>query len=113
MTARSSAPSATNSSRGGLLFGCILLMLGSLWCGAQGSAVPAIGGALLGALALRGFAFALTEEAGRPDGFVVDGLVLAALGLAVEPGAALWGAPQTVSDLARLTPVGAAAAISL
>ena len=111
MSARSSLSPA--EPRGSRLAPGYILLVGALWCVAQGGAPYAIGGAALGALALHLLAGGLTREGGKFENVAIDFAVLALLGLAVERGAALWGAPQSLGDLLRLTPVGAGFATAL
>ena len=89
------APAAS----GLLRFASACLLVIAVWAIAQGGSVAALGAGLAGALALRGFTLTLTGEGGSPLAFLIDFAVLAALGCAVAPDAALWGAPVHFSDL--------------
>ena len=108
MLAPTKSPAKTLApAAGGLLrFASACLLVIAVWAVSQGGSVAALGAGLAGALALRGFTLTLTGEGGSPLAFLIDFAVLAALGFAVAPDAALWGAPVHFSDLARLTPTG-------
>ena len=79
-----------------------ILLVCALWALMKGDWTFAIYGGLLGALALRGFAIALTGWGGGRI-FAVDFVALTAIGLAVSPETALWSAPNNAVDLLRLS----------
>ena len=69
--------------------------------------------AALGALALQGFAIAMTGKRERLAYLGLDAAALFALGFACAPSMKLWAAPQTPADLFGLTPLGAGLAACL
>ncbi len=102
------APAAGGAFR----FLCAALLVGAIWAAGQGGWTFALGGALAGALALRGLALAMTGRGGPATSFLIDFAALAALGFAVSPSVALWAAPQDFTDLLRLSqPAGIVGAL--
>ncbi|MBB4198398.1 hypothetical protein CCR94_22405 [Rhodoblastus sphagnicola] len=69
--------------------------------------------AALGALALQGFAIAVTGKRERLGFLALDAGALLAFGLACAPQLKLWAAPVELLDLFRMTPVGAGISITL
>jgi cyclic beta-1,2-glucan synthetase len=90
--------------------GALVATLGWLMRGGSTNALLA---AVVGALALQGFAIAVTGRRASLATLPLDAAVFGLLGLACDPALKLWAAPQAALDLLRLTPTGALVAAGL
>jgi len=103
------SPPALGALRAFSAFALVFALSRLLDGGAENAGVAAA----LGALALQGFAIAVTGKRERLGHLGLDGLALFAFGLASAPQLKIWAAPQTLADLFQMTPIGAGLAIVL